>query len=292
MGSRLRLLRTSSIAATLALVLAACSGGGLQQDAQPPGGGDPGDPVALIRAVTQQVEDAGSYRMTFDMRIEAAGQAIAATGDGEFFEDPLAMHATYRFEELPGLPGGAEMEMILDGSTFYMRMPALSDAQGLRTEWVSMDINEAAPGFESLLSLSQGQNDPTSSLSYLEGITDAEVVGTETVAGVDTTHYHGTVDPREAFHRLADDADRSAREALAQAKALLGNSSMPVDVWIDQDGLLRRMSFRMEAADDAPTPFAMEMSMEITDYGIEADLPIPDPSDVTDLTRMIPDGDY
>ena len=230
--------------------------------------------------------------MSFDMRIEAQGQAIAATGDGEFFEDPLAMHATYRFDELPGLPGGAEMEMILDGSTFYIRMPELADMQSLPTDWVSMDISETAPGFEGLLALSEGQNDPTSSLAYLDGITDAEVVGTETVAGVETTHYHGTIDVSEAFHRLGDDADANARKALAQAKQLLGDTAMPVDVWIDGDGLLRRMSFRMETAAGANAAFSMEMTMEISEYGIEAELPIPDPDDVTDLTRMIPDGDY
>lgn len=273
----------------MSLVLAACSGGGAQTGVPAPGNADP---VALIRAVSRQVENAGSFRMSFDMRIEAQGQAIAATGDGEFFEDPLAMHATYRFDELPGLPGGAEMEMILDGSTFYIRMPALTDMQSLPTEWVSMDISETAPGFEGLLALSEGQNDPTSSLAYLDGITDAEVVGTETVAGAETTHYHGTIDVSEAFHRLSDDADANARKALSQAKQLLGDTTMPVDVWIDGDGLLRRMSFRMETVAGARVAFSMEMTMEISEYGIDADLPIPDPDDVTDLTRMIPDGDY
>lgn len=184
------------------------------------------------------------------------------------------------------------MEMILDGSTFYIRMPELADLQRLPTDWVSMDISETAPGFESLLALSEGQNDPTSSLAYLDGITDAEIVGTESVAGVETTHYHGTVDVGEAFHRLGDDADANAREALAQAKQLLGDTAMPVDVWIDGDDLLRRMSFQMETTAGASMAFSMEMTMEISEYGIAADLPIPDPDDVTDLTRMIPDGDY
>ncbi|HEY6566538.1 MAG TPA: hypothetical protein VI341_03385 [Actinomycetota bacterium] len=281
--------RSLFIVALLSLVLAACSRGG-----DPATGASPAhtDPVALIRSVSRQVEDAGSFRMSFDMSIEAQGQAIAATGDGEFFEDPLAMHATYRFDELPGLPGGAEMEMILDGTTFYVRMPELADMQSLPTDWVSMDISETAPGFDSLLALSEGQNDPTSSLAYLDGITDAEVVGTETVAGVETTHYHGTIDVSEAFHRLGDDADANARKALAQATQLLGDTAMPVDVWIDGDDLLRRMSFRMETPADAQVVFSMEMTMEISEYGIAQDLPIPDPDDVTDLTRMIPDGDY
>ena len=192
----------------LAIAVTACSGSGAAPDpgtvttqdggragGQEPGTGAPDDPVALIRSVSQQVADIGSFRMSFEMAIEARGTAIAATGDGEFSADPPSMHTTYRFDQLPGMPDGAEMELILDGTTMYMRMPALAGSAGIPTEWVSMDIEQVAPGFDGLLALSQGQNDPTSSLAYLDGITDAEEIGTETVAGVTTTHYHGTVDP-------------------------------------------------------------------------------------------------
>ena len=127
-------------------------------------------------------------------------------------------------------------------------MPDLAGAQGLPTEWVSMDIDEVAPGFDSLVALSQGQNDPTSSFAYLEGITDAEVVGTETVAGFETTHYRGSADMQEALDRLSAEADADARQALAQARKIMGTTDVPIDVWIDEDGLVRRMSFSMEAS--------------------------------------------
>jgi outer membrane murein-binding lipoprotein Lpp len=278
--------RTLFLTALASLLMAGCSGGAT------PNAGAPADPVALIRSVSEQVQDIGSFRMTFDMRFEGQGQAIAATGDGEFFQDPPAMHATYRFDELPGLPSGAEMEMILEGSTFYMRMPELAGSQGLPTEWISMDIDEVAPGFDNLVELSRGQNDPTSSLAYLEGITEAEVIGTETVAGVQTTHYAGTVDLNEAVDQLSGDADASAREALAQAEKVLGKAPMPVDVWIDDEGLLRRMSFSMATKAGAAMAFSMEMTMEISEYGIDVELPIPPAEDVTDLTEMIPGGGY
>jgi hypothetical protein len=298
-----RIVFTTTIAAFL---LAACSGGGAppQEAAPAPArgtdastgerhdGAAPDDPVALIRSVSQQVEEVGSFRMTFVMKIEAGGQTIAATGDGEFAQDPPAMHATYRFDELPGMPGGSEMEMILDGSTLYMRMPALRGSSGIPTEWISMDLEEVAPGFDDLVALSQGENDPTSSLAYLDGIVDAEVVGTENVVGVETTHYRGTVDPAAALERLSHDADADARAILARAKHLLGTTTMPVDVWIDGDDLLRRMSFRMEAAAGVPGGFAMEMTMEIPEYGVQVRLPIPAAKDVTDLSEVIGGGDY
>jgi hypothetical protein len=214
-----RIVRLLSVLAVFALVLAACSSGsGTVSDdgpelGQAPGGqgggdhdgGDGGDPVALIRAVTANVEDAGAYRATFEMAITAQGQTIEATGEGEFSDDPLQVHATYRFTDMPGLEGDFEMEMILDGSVMYMRSPMLSQSSGLDTDWISMDLDELVPGFSDLASLSQGQNDPTAQLEYLRGISDAEEVGAEQVAGVETTHYSGTVDLDAAYDRLPDD---------------------------------------------------------------------------------------
>ena len=70
---------------------------------------------------------------------------------------------------------------------------------------------------------------------------------------------------------------------------------MPVDVWIDEEGLLRRMTFRMESSTAASGDFAMEMTMEIPDYGIDVELPIPpadEVTDLTDLTHQTLGGDY
>ena len=105
-----------------------------------------------------------------------------------------------------------------------------------------MDLDELVPGFSDLASLSQGQNDPTAQLEYLRGISDAEEVGTEQVAGVETTHYSGTVDLDAAYDRLPDDTRGELKQAIAQARKQFGHGAMPVDVWVDGDGLLRRMT--------------------------------------------------
>ena len=297
-----RIVRLLSVLAVFALVLAACSSGsGTVSDdgpepGQAPGGqgggnhdaGDGGDPVALIRAVTANVEDAGAYRATFEMAITAQGQTIEATGEGEFSDDPLQVHATYRFTDMPGLEGDFEMEMILDGSVMYMRSPMLSQSSGLDTDWISMDLDELVPGFSDLASLSQGQNDPTAQLEYLRGISDAEEVGAEQVAGVETTHYSGTVDLDAAYDRLPDDTRGELKQAIAQARKQFGHGAMPVDVWVDGDGLLRRMTMSLESGGNSAVDFGMEMTMEIPEYGIAMHLPIPKDGDVTDVSDLLP----
>jgi hypothetical protein len=298
---RFRIVHLLSVLALFALVLAACSSGSgaVSDDGPEPGqaaggqgggnhDGDGGDPVALIRAVTAKVEDAGAYRATFQMSITAQGQTIEATGEGEFSDDPLQAHVTYDFTNMPGVAGGFEMEMILDGSVMYMRSPMLSQSSGLDTDWISMDLEELAPGFSDLASLSQGQNDPTAQLEYLRGISDAEEVGTEQVAGVQTTHYSGTVDLDAAYDRLPDDTRGELKQAIAQARKQFGNGAMPVDVWIDGDGLLRRMTISLESGGNSAIDFGMNMTMEIPEYGIAMHLPIPKDGDVTDVSDLLP----
>ena len=189
---------------------------------------------------------------------------------------------------MPGVEGDFEMEMILDGSVMYMRSPMLSRSSGLDTDWISMDLEALAPGFSDLASLSQGQNDPTAQLEYLRGISDAEEVGTEQVAGVETTHYSGTVDLDAAYDRLPDDTRGELKQAIAQARKQFGNGAMPVDVWIDGDGLLRRMTISLESGGNSAVDFGMEMTMEIPEYGIAMHLPIPKDGDVTDVSDLLP----
>jgi hypothetical protein len=63
---------------------------------------------------------------------------------------------------------------------------------------------------------------------------------------------------------------------------------MPVDVWIDGDGLLRRMTISLESGGNSAIDFGMEMTMEIPEYGIAMDLPIPKDGDVTDVSDLLP----
>jgi hypothetical protein len=291
----------SALLLVAAMALSACSGssaGDAVGDHGAPGGsadaqqggqaGAVADPVDLIRGVSQAVDRAGSYRATFDMRATAQGQSIHMTGDGAFSNDPLQAHVDYAIEGLPGTGADTEMEVILDGSTMYLRAPALTQPMTLTTEWVSMDLNGLVPGFRDLAALGSGQNDPSSSIQYLRGIEDAHVVGQETVVGVETTHYAGTIDLERAYEDLPRDAGRELERAFAQVRRQFGGAHFPVDVWLDADGLPRRMDMAMETAPGAAVHFEMQIRIEIPEYGIEVRVQPPADHDVTDLTDLVP----
>jgi hypothetical protein len=282
--------RLSALVIAAALALAGCSGsaggnhGSGAESSRPDAPAT--DPVDLIRGVSEAVERAGSYRATFDMAVTAQGRTIHMTGEGEFSSDPLRAHVDYSMQGLPGVAYDMEMEVLLDGSTMYMRAPSLTDTMGLSTDWVSMDLDELMPGFRDLAALGSGQNDPSSSIQYLRGIEDAREVGRETVAGVETTHYRGTVDLEKAYERLPLDAGRELEAALDQVRSQFGNVSFPVDVWLDDEGLPRRMTMSMKTRPGAAVDLAMQMRIEIPEYGIEVRIHPPDDRNVTDLTEL------
>jgi hypothetical protein len=66
-------------------------------------------------------------------------------------------------------------------------------------------------------------------------------------------------------------------------QGLLG-SEMPVDVWIDDDGLLRRMSMDMSVAGQTA-----HLQMEIWDYGVDVNVEAPPADQVGDMGSMLGD---
>ena len=169
----------------------------------------------------------------------------------------------------------------MDGAVMYMKVPGATEAFGADTEWVSMDLDRLATAEGVDLSQLQAgaNNDPTQVLQALRGASDdVEEVGAEEVRGVATTHYRGTMDLRKAAEQQGVD-----REQLDRLLAQVGSDTMPMDVWIDDDGRARRM--RMSP----PTPGSTEttMTIDLFDYGTDEGIQVPPADQVTDITDTV-----
>jgi hypothetical protein len=107
-------------------------------------------------------------------------------------------------------------------------------------------------------------------------------VGTTRVRGVETTHYRANVDLDKAL------AEASARER-AQTKTALemfgGQKEMPVDVYIDDAGRVRRMEleYKLESEGNA---FETKLKMELFDFGTRVAFKRPPASQVADLSSL------
>ena len=110
-------------------------------------------------------------------------------------------------------------------------------------------------------------------------------VGHDKLRDVDTTHYHATIDLTKALDRVsADVAQRlgidpdQLGKSFEQLRTQAGSDELPMDVWVDANGRLRRMRMEMGAASGG-----VHIDMEMYDYGVDVSVQAPPADEVTDL---------
>jgi hypothetical protein len=188
--------------------------------------------------------------------------------------------------DLSGLAGGAvggRVEMIFDELLFYMKFPE-EIAQGIPggKEWIRFDLTKLGKqeGFDLQQMMQLSGTDPSQSLGLLSAAgADFREVGEEDVRGVSTTHYEGTVD----LEQVAEQVPEEARESYRRLMELSGESEVPVEVWIDEEGLARRIRYQQTLADGT----TMDLTQEYYDFGTEVDVEPPPDSEVLDLSDLM-----
>lgn len=263
----------------LAVGLTACGGDALALD-----------PVAS--AATKTVE-AGSSRVEFKVAMKLGGDSVAMTGSGAFDYRRARGEATYSMQ-LP-MFGEVGMDMRILGTKVFIRLPEALAGAGLTSgkEWTSVDIGKSLDraGLGGL-DFSQ-QQDPTQMLQYVRtastGVTEA---GSATVRGVETTRYTGRLDFRKALDagieklELTPAERQRAREGMETMLDQLGGEGVPFEVFVDEDGLLRRMTMDMNMAIEGEQ-VSMKMSMDYFDFGVAVNVQAPPARDVFDATGML-----
>jgi hypothetical protein len=115
-------------------------------------------------------------------------------------------------------------------------------------------------------------------LVWLEGASDdVAVVGSEPIDGAGTTHYQGHVD----LTKIA--ANGGASSSQVDAAKQLGLDSMPLDVWLDADGLPRRILIDTTFAVSGQQA-TFHMQVDMSDYGAPVDVALPPAGDIRDGT--------
>jgi hypothetical protein len=276
----------------LFLALAACGGG----DGESVNSSSPESSLAQAAAKT---EGAGSSRLSFEARMSGGGlpQRIRFSGEGEFDYETRSGRATYDMSEL--FPGGGSIEIVMDGLVMYMHLPPeLGALLTAGKPWLKLDLDElgeqAGVDLGALDQMNQG--DPAQMLLYLRGASDEiREVGEEKIRGVETTHLRATVDLRKAVERSADtlpaEAREGARASIERLIDMMGADTVPVDVWIDGDGLARRMrmAYDLEVA-GASERLRFELDFELYDFGVDVDAEPPPAGEVAELSELVGGG--
>src|SRR5262249_6653609 len=143
--------------------------------------------------------------------------------------------------------GGLQMQELIHSTTVYVGSSLFAGKLPGGAHWIKVDLARAGQAIglnpQQLLG---GQSNPAQILDYLRASSGGvKQVGTELVRGVSTTHYRGAID----LAKIADVAPASQRAQLHAALAkLIGQlkvGALPVDVWVNGKGLVRRISLSL-----------------------------------------------
>jgi hypothetical protein len=247
--------------------------------------------AATLRQTSEQASAAGTGKVDLVMEMSVPGLGpVSFTATGAY-DDPagkmaMSMDFSSMFADLAEATGEAvppgfddPMRIVVDGDAFYMLVPQLSAET--RGRWLSASIDELSGG---TAELAMGTpTDPGAMLDALRGVSgDVEEVGREQVRGVDTTRYATTVDLRRAL----DDASPAERERLRAQLDVFGSDEMPVEVWVDDDGLARRLDMHLDGLLPAQSDGSAVMTMEFYDYGEPVDISTPPAGETVPLDEI------
>ncbi len=249
-------------------------------------GADDVSPSEIAEAA-ERTTAAGGARIEMEMTMPGPGGEeieLVATGVTDMAQQKGRM--TIDLSRVPG--GEGELEQIFEGFVLWMRMPALDERLPDGAEWVRIDLRKAtkAAGID-IGQFAQGGNDASKQLEFLRATGEVEKEGRTEVRGVTTTHYSGTIDYRK-YPKLVPAAERARARKSVEAIIELagGQSKVPVEVWIDEKDLVRRMRMDVPMKLPGQRPVDMEMDYELYDFGIPVDVEPPPADEVIDYTEL------
>ncbi|MFC6879890.1 MULTISPECIES: LppX_LprAFG lipoprotein [Actinomadura] len=213
--------------------------------------------------------DGSSGTTTENMKL-SAGEALLKssqkTGQADTFKADLtvndtgdgggSVHATGQFRLSPELSFSAKLDdfarggqsvpavkgqAIFKDDVLYARVPQLAQFVAGGKPWLKIDVNQMSQrtGFDVKGLIDQVQRvNPAEQTKMFTGSKDARRVGEETVDGVKTIHYTGTVTVQDALNRL----DAQARQKVSTwFPSGAANEKISFDLWTDGDNLPRKL---------------------------------------------------
>jgi hypothetical protein len=250
------------------------------------------DPVAQAAEVTSHV---GGVHLALNIQLTVSGQPAPFTMSGSGFfnyrthEGSLALDLSGLPSSAAGteLPGGTlHMEELLKSPDVYVTSPLLEGKLPGGAHWMKLDISRIgqAVGFN-VQQLAGGQSNPAQFLEYLKASGgNVTALGRDAVRGVSTTRYRGTIDLGKVAGVLSS-ADRGQlHEALSKLSEQLGPGGLPVEVWVDDHRLVRRIVMVL-ALSAGGQSVQMRIATDLYGFGPTPAVTPPSESEVFDATQ-------
>jgi len=254
------------------------------------------DPVAQAAEATSHL---GGAHIALSVQVAAPGLPQPFTMSGQGFFNYSSEEGTLSLDttSLPAgvsatLPSGPlHIEEIFKSSTIYVGSPLFAGKLPGGARWLKIDLGRFAQavGFN-LQQLAGGQSNPAQLLQYLKATSGSvELVGGGRVRGVATSHYRAAVDLGKVADVLPSSDRGQLHAALAKLIAQAGTSKIPVNVWVDAQHLVRRLTLALSLSTGGQ-PAQVNMTMELYEFGPTPSLNPPPAGEVFDATQTALSG--
>ena len=193
-----------------------------------------------------------------------------------------------------GINSRLTIDAVLDNWVVYERLPSKLAVQlpGDRP-WVSLDLGdlfklEGLSGALTYLRNEQQLMLPGQYLSYLRATSRGTLVdmGSVKVDGVMAEHYHADLDIEKLPRVVPARARAATAQFVSELRHKIGHWLLPIDVWVDPNGFVRRIvSYEPAKFDGALATLITQVDYSHYGHGHE---PVPPPSyDTTDLLSLL-----
>jgi hypothetical protein len=239
---------------------------------------------AVIADAAAKTTAAKTARIATSVRVAEPGGQQRFGGQGRFDFQRRAGEMTLRLVEGEAAGFGQSKAVFVD-STVYYQLPPGALAGGRR--WIQLDLQNVADasGLDFGPLVQGSQADPTQYLLWLTalgpGITK---ISEEQVRGVPTSRYRGAVDLSLLEGRAPPGKEAEWAAYVQALRDKLGLAFIPVEVWIDDDGLVRRLHHEYGFSTEGTTAV---VTTELFDFGIDVDVQAPTPDQVVTLNDVI-----
>ncbi|POX62166.1 hypothetical protein C3492_18110 [Streptomyces sp. Ru62] len=248
-------------------------------------------PIAALRSAEKSTDKADSAKVRSTTSI---GDLMSMTANGALtWGDGLKGNLTITYTggqmaELMKKAGTQSMEARYLPDAYYAHMSdTYAQQAGGGKHWIKYSYDDLAKlgGASGSYMKDQIQNaTPNQSVKMLLASGDVKKVGEETISGVHTTHYSGTLN-------VADLAGRTSNLSAEQLSALkkqlsqAGVTTDTVDIWINDRDLLVKKTEKADTANGA-----MTNTSYYTDYGVKVTAEAPPAGDTKDFADMLKSG--
>ena len=256
-------------------VLTGCGGDGEPEAGKPAAAGESTggrqQSTQAVRGAYEKTAEADTAKMTVRVKAAAEGKTVDSDGKGaiDFEDGDSTMTVTAQ---------GRTVEQRVVDQVLYQKVPGQKkDGKS----WMKIDLREVAEQ----QGADPGQiGDPAQSAAYAKAISDDDVseAGSEKINGVDTVRYDVSVD----VSRLP--GGQRLREQVGP--------TLPMRLWLDDDGRIRRQRIDMTVkapasaepkASGSPQQVKVSTVMEFTDFGTDVDAEAPPADQVADVTDQV-----